>query len=336
MNFDGGRTNAIFQYTQRDVYVDAVTVLRARKPVVEAYADILALQDATVAVTVADGGYVTLSARVVTASVPVNLTVNFTGKADAAFTMYAEQLDQPISIVEESGKTTPVQLGKSSPNVAVQVLFSAGSTTVTYLTGYEPLELMSNELLKLAQTQLRMASILFWLAPDVAQDLSFHVAQICAASQIGSSLNIQANALAQQLTITKMTGPGTNYAPTLTLETYEKTLAGAIDVTETFSKQYDAFTSRTAQIADQKAAWDTMLQHAADTLSVQTRLASDAHQKLTDARDALSDASLSLRNDNIELADRKMRFQLGIDAWKEQQEFEATVKILFAVFSKWI
>lgn len=298
------------------------------------YSDVLALPFPNVSVTVAVGGVITLTARVITSVSPVTLDVHFSGTSDAVLIIYAASVDQPISIATGSGSATALNLGLGSGNVGVQVEFSGGSTVITYLTKNLPLELASPEMAKLLETQLRIASILFWLSPLMAQALTASVARSTLNSQLGASLNIQANSLGQQLAAAALAGNGTSYAPALTLDSYKQTLDGAIDVASTFEAQYEIFTTREGEIQDQKQAWDTMLGHAQDTLNLQTSIVNEASAKWKGATDTMNSATWGIQYDQIDIGDKQLAFKLGIDAWKEKEEFQATVEILFAVVCK--
>lgn len=119
-------------------------------------------------------------------------------------------------------------------------------------------------------TQLRIASILFWINPALALALTSHVARATASSQTGALINLQSHALGQQITASALTGPNMDYAPVLlTLNTYMSVLDGAISTASAFETQYNRFTDRASAIADQKIACKAMLDLANDAVALQ-------------------------------------------------------------------
>ena len=205
---------------------------------------------------------------------------------------------------------------------------------MTYAKTYDPLEVSSPEMIKLVETQLRIATILFWILPTVAKALTSHAARVTFNSRMGAILNLQANALGQQLAASALSGTGTSYAPVLTLDSYKRTLNGAIDVAAAFEDQFNRFTDRKASVQDLKLAWDSMLARAQDTLTLQTSLASDASAKWLNACDTLTRAESSLTVHQFALREKQAQFEVGLDAWKRRKAVQAAFEIISAIVSK--
>ena len=323
------------QFTIRDTYVNVADVKKPKTSVVEAFADIIAFEDANPVLEIIEGGAVSLMSRVITSDAPITLRIKFTGTAEAGIELYAHQLDQPISVVVADDQPAfLLALGGENTAVGAQIKFTAGKIEVAYIHRYEAFELATLERQRCVKTQLRLSSIFFWTSTDVAIDLAYYVAAVCAQSQDGALLNMQAISLAQQLAISKSIGPGIDYVPVLTLDSYQETLEKSIGVVDEFQKQYDAFANREAQIKDQIDAWDIMLQRSKDMLDVDNKLLQDAQLKLDNARAALDRANLALQVDQADLAEKEIEFRVGLKTKQTEEKLKAAITVITTVFSK--
>src|SRR5690606_19850777 len=149
-----------------------------------------------------------------------------------------------------------LELGSGTANIGVRVRLSDGKLSVTYIQKYEPVETTVPEVLKMAKTQLRMATIFCWTNPSLAQDLASHVARVTFNSAAAVTQNMQAVALSRQMRAEAIAGPNMSFAPVLSLASYQNTLSGAIAVCRAFENGFDRFSDRKAAIQDQIAAWD--------------------------------------------------------------------------------
>lgn len=297
------------------------------------YSDVLAL-DTSQTTTMPKGGVVEAYTRNITATGPVTLNVQFSGADESELIIYASSLDQPVSLKTNSGGPTTIDLGVNGKGIAVQIDWKDGNARVSYIPKYALLESSSSELQKLVQTQLRIATILFWTKSGIASDIATHVGRVAANSSTGAIFALQANALSQQIAASQIGGPNISYAPVLTLQTSHDTLMGWIDVASTFEDQYIRFTDQKSSLQIQEDAWDTMLKHAEDILSQQKSQVMEAEGKWHSANQTMNTAANSLNLHQIDLKDAQMRFKVGIENWKEHTAVEAAVSILFAIASK--
>jgi hypothetical protein len=303
------------------------------------YADIISFASGgAVSIDVPAGGAITLSARVITSDQALTLNFKPTSADLSAVILDAAVLDQPIAITFR-GTVIDLELGPYTPNKGVQLEFSNGSLNLTYRTQYDPftrvnVEGPGREALRCVETQLRAASILYWLWPSVARSLASYVADVTSNSNDYASLGLQAVALGQQLSADKLTGTGLNYAPALVLENYIESTTSAIAVVSAYETQFDRFTDKKATVEDQKQAWDTMYAKAQDDVSVQQTLCDSALSKWKGALDASSRIEFDFRAHQIAIQSAQLEFQAGIQAWKTNTEFEVAFKIITAAMSK--
>ncbi|OBZ76539.1 hypothetical protein A0H81_03146 [Grifola frondosa] len=317
----------------RDIYVDVSAVLTSTFDWNFVYADVLVWPSTSrTSVILPDGGAISLFARQFTSDTPVTLEISARSQDEAKLIVYASFLDQPISFTTPTATTiTPLDLGADSLHVGAVITVANGSASVEYLTHYDVQDLDGDsQLSKLLTTQLRIASILFWLSPSLAANITTHVISATSESSACALLNMQANALAHQLSVSAIGGPSLSYAPVLTLDTYQTSLDGAIDAVAAFQTQYDRFSDRKTSLVDQKQAWGTMAAHAEDAVRMQTQMVEDAKAKWVSAGDILNAAEVGLREHQITIKEKQMYFKLGVEAWKQKKMLLAVVDILLA------
>ncbi|TGO07854.1 hypothetical protein BTUL_0242g00190 [Botrytis tulipae] len=320
------------KYLQRDIYINAQTAIESNASrTINLYADVLAFPSPSFTITVPRFGIIKLVCRVLSASGPLTLTLNPTTGDQAAFLIYGSTFDQPVSYKIGTGPPVQLDLSPTSGNFGAQVLLKDGSATTTYLRRYVDISMSDSEFGKSLVTQLRIASILFWIKPELALSLVSHVARATASSSSGALLNLQANALGQQISASALTGPNMNHAPVLTLNTYKMVLDGAISTTSAFEAQYNRFSDRQATIADQKAAWSTMLSQANDAVNLQQTLVNNALARWDSATDILNSAEDTLRAHQLVLRDKESDFRLGIEIWQREQVINTIVNVFQAV-----
>ncbi|KAF7899254.1 uncharacterized protein EAF01_008467 [Botrytis porri] len=320
------------KYLQRDIYVNAQTAIESNASrTINLYADVLAFPSPSFTITVPRFGVIKLVCRVLSASGPLTLTLNPTTGDQAAFLIYGSTFDQPVSYKIGTGPPVQLDLSPTSGNFGAQVLLKDGSATTTYLRRYVDISMSDSEFGKSLVTQLRIASILFWIKPELALSLASHVARATASSSSGALLNLQANALGQQISASALTGPNMNYAPVLTLNTYKMVLDGAISTTSAFEAQYNRFSDRQATIADQKAAWSAMLNQANDAVNLQQTLVNNALARWDSATDILNSAEDTLRAHQLVLRDKESDFRLGVEIWQREQVINTIVNVFQAV-----
>ena len=266
------------------------------------------------------------------------MTINVVpgGTSSSVLVIYASKLDQPVTIKSGNNPSVALNIGGTSGNVGVEASLGNGKITLDYKRAWDSLEVSAPELSLTLNTQLRIASILYWLKPAVAGAIATHVGLVTARSVQGAMLNINANSIGQQLTASVLTGPGVNYAPVLTLDAYKRTLQDAIDTAAAYEDQYNRFSDRKTSVQDQLAAFDLMIAKAQDVLTFQSTLATEASGKWSSACDTLIRADSSLRMSQLNLEDKEATFKGGLEAWKILKTVEADFQMILAVVSEYI
>ncbi|APA12273.1 hypothetical protein SS1G_10715 [Sclerotinia sclerotiorum 1980 UF-70] len=331
------RTNLVAKdskYVLRDIYVDApAAIATSTSSFTNIYADVLAFPTPNTTITIPQDGVVNLVCRTVTASGPLTLTLDHATTDESVFMIYGSTFDQPISYKLNSSTTPAItlDLSPSSGNLGAQIDIINGEATLTYLDRYVDLSMSDVEFKNCLVTQLRIASILFWIQPSLALALTSHVARATDSSEAGALLNLQAHALGQQITASVLTGPNMNYAPVLTLSLYKQVLDGAIATTSAFETQYNRFSDKGTAIADQKIAWKAMLDQTVDSIALQQTLVNNALARWNSATAILNSAEATLRAHQILLQKRQWQFHAGIEVWKIKQTINTIVEVLQVV-----
>ena len=298
------------------------------------YSDIVAFNSTTSTIIVPNGGAVCFYTRVITSPGPLSITLVPAGTSPSLLVIYASKLDQPVTIKSGNSPSVTLSIGGRSANVGVEVSLQAGRVTYDYQRAWDTLEVSAPELSLTLNTQLRVASILFWLKPAVADAIVTHVGLVTAKSPQGAMMNISANSIGQQLTASALTGPGVTYAPVLTLDAYKRTLQGAIDTAAAYEEQYNRFSDRKTSLQDQLAAFDAMIAKAQDVLTFQSTLANDAAAKWSSACDTLIRAESSLRASQLTLRGAEATFKAELEAWRIRKAVEAAFQMIMAVISE--
>ena len=132
-----------------------------------------------------------------------------------------------------SDKSTSIKLSTGSPHVSVPLSSQDGQTTAEYYDKYDLASAYHDFFRQSLETQLRIATVLFWSKSSIAFSLASHVAVATAPNSEGpgSRIKMQAVALGRQLAMGKMTGPKMGYAPVLQIKSYQETLKDSIDAT---------------------------------------------------------------------------------------------------------
>lgn len=275
---------------------------------------------------------VQINARVLTADQPVHLNMSKTGAKRCSILIFAAVVDQPFSVSVEGSQRTILDLGANSGHFGVEVDFQDGQLSVTYQEqhSYDA----SNPYRAFLDTELRIALALFWQRPGIAISICSYVAQSTFEIDAHSLSNAQAVSLGQQLAARAMAGPNANYAPTLPFKTYQQTMLSQLAAAKTFEKEYQRFQDEENAVADKKAAWATMLQHAQDQRSTLVNVQAQALSKYEDACVTAQKCSKKLDDDDEELRHAQDAFEDGLVAWKDAQLRKAVLGILTAIFRK--
>jgi hypothetical protein len=317
--------------------MDESSIQNQKKPVLYIYTDVLALTESELTISPPPLSNINITTRVLTVSTPthLNLDIGSGNPAGGAVNIYiyAQLLDQPITVSKPGGEKTELELGGGSKNVGVQIVIEESSDlTLKYRKSY-PREHDPDRQASL-ETQLRIALALFWRQPSIAISLCTYVASVTGSSALYPEGNTQAVALGQQLAAQAMTGPNMSYAPVLNVNAYQKTINTALDAVEGFEVQYDWFHDRAAAIEDQIKVWDAMIDHAQTQQAVHLNASSMALGKYNDACEVVARCQKHLRADNEDLEAAAEEFQKGLERWEAIHIAEALFYACKSVLSK--
>ncbi|KAI1661147.1 hypothetical protein F4813DRAFT_399233 [Daldinia decipiens] len=191
-----------------DVYLDGSALLKASPEQLYMYTDVLALDENTI-FGLSENAQVTILTRVITADAPVTLKVIPPADGSCAVAIYASVLDQDVAVQAGNSKPQKLGLGPGSGHLGVVIVVNADTTnpvTLDYIKkyGYDNRQSHVSSL----ETQLRIASVMFWKNTSVAISLCAHVAAFTVSPSPHYLLNSQAVALGQQLAAQAVTDDG--------------------------------------------------------------------------------------------------------------------------------
>lgn len=272
----------------------------------------------------------TILTRVITADATVTLKVTPPADGSCAIAIYASLLDQDVAV--QAGNTEPqkLDLGQGSGHLGVTIVIGADTTvTLGYLKryNYDNKQCHKSSL----ETQLRIASVMFWKNTSVAISLCAHVAAFTVAPSPHYLLNSQAVALGQQLAAQAVTDNGSSYAPVLQLERYMDTLDVALDAASAYEDQYNQFANLDQEVELQLAQWKEMLAKARDGASTRQYQRQVALDRYNDAAATAEKCYRQMQAENTEINIAGDRFEEELGKWWDWKRLEAVGKIIIAV-----
>ncbi|KAI1271857.1 hypothetical protein F5Y07DRAFT_403944 [Xylaria sp. FL0933] len=310
---------------QRDVYLDASTVLTAPTNQLYLYTDVLAFTKQETVISPPAYGLIQIVARVLTADNPINLKFVTAGDDGCVVWIYASMLDQPITVSSGTSKPITLTLGLETGNAGVFLTVQPNAISTEYVTDFAAVT--REEFQASLETQLRLAQVLFWRKTSIAISLCAYVATVTAHPPSNSEINAQAVALGQQLAAQAMTGPNASYAPALVLESYKATVRDALDAVAAFEEQYHRFQDKKENLDIQLQAWDAMLQQAVNRRMALKFLRDSAFAKYMDVQEVVGECLEQFSGDTEELDEAKKKFDQGLREWNTGQMFLALFKI---------
>ena len=295
-------------------------------------ADVLAFNPNTV-IDLTDRTSIVLQARVLTASDSVHITINPDPEDGHIIILYWASQDVKFTYSIKNGKPQPLDL-LGTENVGVKLIFKAGSSTplTKWITDYEFRN--SDRETRSLDTQMRIASILFWNNPNIALSLTSYVAQVTALNPRRITQNLQAISLGQQLAIQMLIGSTGNYIPALNMDKCKEDLQGLLDTAQNFQQQLDLVRNRGISIKDQLKAWDAMANRSKEQVEKLTYYLRESQEKYKETQDIVDTSLKTFEANQNELKTLEKQFSDGIDKWRKKQTIHAIADILGAVIGK--
>ncbi|KAG8423082.1 hypothetical protein J3458_000002 [Metarhizium acridum] len=311
----------------RGVYLDSTALLPSMLRL-NVFTDIFALTKHENVVSPHKNGTIQITARVLTADAPVTIVIP--SDASGAISIYAAILDQPVTILNGSDNLE-LDLGPESEYIGVTIGFSSGEMEHDYEKKYPSTS--SDDLKASLNTQLRIALVQFWKNMSVAVSLSSYVATMTTNQEYFNLLNTQAVAVGQQLAGQAIAGPDMSYAPVLVLDRYKESTQQALNAATAFEAQFERFQDKKESLEVHKQAWDTMLAQARNENSMRVNLRNMALDKYKSARQTAVSCEAQFKEDDFALEILRIRFENGLQKWKDEQELKAVFQILMAAAS---
>lgn len=307
------------------MYFDASDALLPSLSRLNVFTDILAFTESETSISPHRNGSMQIVTRVLTANAPVKIVIP--RDAVGAMSIYAAILDQQVTVVA-SDSSLMLDLGPDSENVGLTISFENGKLEYEYEKRYR--ESRSDELKASLNTQLRIALVQFWRNMSIAISLCSYVANMTKDQRYFSLLNTQAVALGQQLAGQALAGPDMSYAPVLVLDRYKESTQQALNAATAFQAQFERFQDKKQTAENQKMAWDAMLAQAKNESNMRVNLRNMALEKYNYARETARGCEKQFADDDFALELRRIRFEYGVQKWKNEQQFKAVFEIIMA------
>ncbi|KID85265.1 hypothetical protein MGU_07503 [Metarhizium guizhouense ARSEF 977] len=292
------------------------------------FTDVFALTKHETVISPCKNGTIQITARVLTADAPATIVIP--PDASGAISIYAAILDQPVTVTNGSD-TLKLDLGPESEYIGVSIGFSQGKLEHEYEKKYPSTS--SDDLKASLNTQLRIALVQFWKNISIAVSLSSYVATMTTNREYFNLLNTQAVAVGQQLAGQAMAGPDMSYAPVLVLDRYKESTQQALNAATAFETQFERFQDKKESLEVHKQAWNTMLAQARNENSMRVNLRNLALDKYKSARQTAVSCEAQFKEDDFALEILRIRFENGLQKWKDEQELKAVLQILMAAAS---
>ncbi|KAL1861501.1 hypothetical protein VTK73DRAFT_7066 [Phialemonium thermophilum] len=269
--------------------------------------------------------HVSLFGRVMTAMTPIELSIPRIGNDSEplySFTIWAAHLDQPWRVTYRDADGTEtwsqnLELGFETGHLGAKIRRTRGVPVVEYYDSY-PAD--DNPLFEgYLQTELRIATTLFWSHPHMSLSICGFLAKLTANSPEHTQINTQAASLGQQLATRFMLERNLNYVPELDLEQYQDDTQARLDVVDKFNREFERFVDKEASLQNQLDAWDTMLKHAINERGDQLQRRDQALNRYESASEIARNCQDQFQLDDEELANAKKSFEEGVRKWKEEQ-----------------
>ncbi|GFF56043.1 hypothetical protein IFM58399_10222 [Aspergillus lentulus] len=167
-------------------------------------------------------------------------------------------------------------------------------------------------------TQLRIATIVFWDSPAMAQSLLTHVTLATLPTPSEGQTNLQAINLRHQLSAQALIGPSGNYVPVLTLGTYMKTQQQLLQTARDFKDQYCRFQDQQTSIDDRLKIWDAMGQSAAHAANMRADFRQQVMTRYKQVVTVVQGCLSEFQNDQSKLKELQTAFSDGIKKWKTE------------------
>ncbi|KAL4802413.1 hypothetical protein BDV18DRAFT_163817 [Aspergillus unguis] len=320
----------------RDVYLDAKQALNSDLATVGIFTDVLVFTEEKTVIKLPVSGSFSIHSRLLTTPPKAHLELAPQPGQGGAVLIYASEIEGEITYsVSGSTSVSKIELGLGSKHVAVTLVVEAGKVEAIYQEAYGAVAEYHEYFQQLLDTQLRIATVLFWSKPEISFSLASHVAKASLQSTEGPGglVNMQAVSLGQQLTAQAMTGPNMNFFPVLQVGSYKETLQTAIDPADAFEKQYQRFQDKSQSVGDRRQAGEQMLASAKGKLELSNRLVEMALAKYEAAAKAVTSTQKAFNKDRSELDEASGALKKGIEKWKEEMRLQAAFSIITSIIS---
>lgn len=307
------------------MYFDASDALLPSLSRLNVFPDVLAFTAQETSISPYKNGTIHIATRVITANAPVKIVIP--KDASGGMSIYAAILDQPVTVVA-SDSSLMLDLGPDSEYAGLSMYFNDGKLDYEYEKKYQ--DSRSAELKASLNTQLRIALVQFWKNMSIAISLCSYVAKMTTNREYFNLLNTQAVALGQQLAGQALAGPDMSYAPVLVLDRYKESTQAALNSATAFELQFERFQDKKQTAENQKMAWDAMLAQAKNESNMRVNLRNMALEKYNYARETAQGCEKQFADDDFALELRRIRFENGVQKWKDEQQFKAVFEIIMA------
>lgn len=295
------------------------------------YTDVFAFRQSKVTLSPVAYSEIQVIARVITADEPIQLKFN-PGEAGYTVYIYANVLDQPLSVSLGDNKPRTLEFGAGTEYVGVKLTVHKDAVNCTYQKAF--VNNFDKDFQASLDTQLRVALALFWSRTSIAISICSYVAAATTNPALYPQTNAQSVALGQQLAAQAMTGPDMGYAPVLKIDQYLPTVRDALEAVEAFDDQYQRFQDKEQDVDQIIDAWSLMLKSTQMQLARDKNLSSSAWDKYQDACTVVARCQEQLSVDNRQAGDAASTFSAELNAWFARTYLKAAFYVISGIVSK--
>lgn len=276
-------------------------------------------------------GSLIIVARRIETSPQARITLDFTEKKSAELLLYAGEISgslQVNAVVSQDGD--PIRFSISSlDSIGLKIYLRDGTPTKKQLLNLPTTSTIEgSDFHLLLISEFLYASMLIDEHPDAAELLLLWIRRCSSFSDVFSNLLVQSSSL---LVMLQTRTSEAQFVPVLSPHVYTDAASAYVMAAQEYENQYDRFSDLKTDLNSRIDAATQMLADSVDKTKFDQQLTLQCENNVKIARNALDDAMNRFKLQQLEVQKAAFNFQLGLERWKEQQEWKAIWKIISSV-----
>lgn len=275
-------------------------------------------------------GSLVIIARRIEASPKAQVILDYTKKKSAELLLYAKEITGSLQVNAVVSKDNPIRFPISSlDSIGVKIYFRDGAPMQKPLLNLPtPSTTEGSDFHLLLISEFLYATVMIDEHPDEAELLLLWIRFCSSFSDVFSNLLVQSSSL---LVMLQTRTSGAQFVPVLSPHVYTDTASAYVTAAHEYERQYERFIDLESDLDSRIDAATLMLADSTDKMKFDKQLILQCENNLRIARKAANDALKRFNLQKSEVQNAAFNFKLGLERWKEQQEWKATWSIITSV-----